>query len=76
MPPTRFKAWHGTARRPAITKSGATKAKHLPAKKRKLLVAEILKEEQDISAKALEALWKLRHFDEYPMRDKFRELFL
>ena len=35
MPPTRFKAWHGTAKRPAITKSGATKAKHLPAKKKK-----------------------------------------
>ena len=43
------------AKRPVITKSGATKAKRLPAeKKRKLLVAEIHKEEQGISAKALE----------------------
>ena len=65
--------WHGMAKRPAIT---ATKAKRLPAKKRKLLVAEIHNEEQDISAKALEAVWKLRHFAEYPIQDKFRELFL
>ena len=39
-------------------------------------MAEIHNEEQDISSKALEAVWKLRHFDEYPIRDKFRELFL
>ena len=61
------------AKRPAIT---ATKAKRLPAKKRKILVAEIHNEEQDISSKALDAVWKHRHFDEYPIRDKFRELFL
>ena len=59
------------AKRPATAKPGATKNKHLPAKK-KLLVAEIHKEDQDISAKALEASWKLQHFNEYPIRDKFR----
>ena len=41
-------------------------------KKKKLLVAEVHKEDQDILAKALEALWKLQHFNEYPIRDKFR----
>ena len=62
---------HGMAKQPAAAKSGTTKNKRLPAKK-KLLVAEIHKEDQDISAKALEALWKLQHFNEYPIRDKFR----
>ena len=52
------------------------KAKLLSAKKRKLLVAEFQKEDQEISAKALEALWKLQHFEEYPVRDKFRRIFL
>ena len=50
-----------------MAKRPATKAKRLPAKKkkkRKLLVAEIHKEKEDISAKALEALWKLRNFDD------------
>ena len=65
------------AKRQAAAKPGATKAKCLPAKKRKLifklLVAEIHK---DISAKALEALWKLQHFNEHPIPDMFRELFL
>ena len=45
---------HGTAgmaKRLAIT---AMKAKRLPAKKSKLLVAEIHNEEQDISSKALD----------------------
>ena len=59
------------AKRPATAKPGATKNKCLPAKK-KLLVAEVHKEDQDILAKALEALWKLQHFNEYPIRDKFR----
>ena len=73
--------WHGTAWLKYQLQPDATKAKCLPAKKkkkkkRKLLVAEIHKEDQDISAKALKALWKLQHFYEYPIRDKFQELFL
>ena len=49
------------AKRPAAAKRpkpGAKKNKRLPAKK-KLLVAEVHKEDQNILAKALEALWKL-----------------
>ena len=49
----------GMAKRPA--NPGSTKVK-LPAEKRKLLMNEVLKEDQDITAKALEALWKLHHF--------------
>ena len=60
------------AKQPATAKPGATKNKRLPAKKKKLLLAEIHKEDQDISAKALKASWKLQHFNEYPIRDKFR----
>ena len=60
------------AKQPATAKPGATKNKRLPAKKKKLLLAEIHKEDQDILAKALEASWKLQHFNEYPIRDKFR----
>ena len=61
------------AKQPAAAKPGATKNKRLPAKKKKkLMVAEVHKEDQDILAKALEALWKLQHFNEYPIRDKFR----
>ena len=62
----------GMAKRPA--NPGSTKVK-LPAKKRKLLVNEVLKEDQDITAKALEALWKLHHFDEYKSRNAFCQLF-
>ena len=63
--PTRY----GMAKRvTAAAKPGATKNKRLPAKKKKLLVAEVHKEDQDILAKALEALWKLLHFNEYPIR--------
>ena len=36
---------------------------------------EVLKEDQDITAKALEALWKLHHFDEYKSRNGFCQLF-
>ena len=60
------------AKQPAAAKPGTTKNKCLPAKKKKLMVAEVHKEDQDILAKALEALWKLQHFNEYPIRDKFR----
>ena len=53
----------------AAAKPGATKNKRLPAPgKKKLLLAEVHKEDQDILAKALEALWKLQHFNEYPIR--------
>ena len=45
------------------------------SQKRKLLVNEVLKEDQDITAKALEALWKLHHFDEYKSRNGFCQLF-
>ena len=50
------------AKRPAAVKPGATKNKHLPAKKKKkkkkkLLVAEVHKEGQDILTKALEAFY-------------------
>ena len=50
-------------KRPAAVKPGATKNKHLPAKKKKkkkkkkLLVAEVHKEGQDILTKALEAFY-------------------
>ena len=54
------------AKRSAAAKPGATKNKHFPAKK-KLLVAEVHKEDQDILAKTLKALWKLQHFNEYPI---------
>ena len=54
-----FIAWHGKARH--------YKGQAPPDKKRKLLVAEIHKEDQDISTKALEVLWKLQHFNEYPI---------
>ena len=57
------------AKRPAAANTKASRQK-------KLLVAEIHKEDQDISAKALESLWKLKHFNQYPSRGKFRELFL
>ena len=51
---------YGMAKQPAAAKPGATKNKHLrQKKKRKQLVAEVHKEDQDILAKALEALWKL-----------------
>ena len=63
--------FYGMAKRPATAKPGTTKEQASPGKK-KLLVAEIHKEDQDISAKALEASWKLQHFNEYPIRDKFR----
>ena len=43
-----------------------------PPRKKKLLVAEIHREDQDISAKALKNLWKLQQFNKYPIRDKFR----
>ena len=49
-------------KRPAAAKPGATKNKRLPAKKNATggpVVAEVHKEDQDILAKALEALWKL-----------------
>ena len=47
------------AKRPAAAKPGSTKNKRPPGKKKKLLVAEVHKEDQNILAKALKALWKL-----------------
>ena len=52
--------WHGKK----ASKSRQHKGQ-ASRQKRKLLVNEVLKEDQDITAKALEALWKLHHFDEY-----------
>ena len=39
------------------------------------MVEEIQTEQQNISKKAVEALWKQEHFNEYPNRCKFREEF-
>ena len=66
-------AWHGMAKRQRQSQALRSNEGQAPGKKRNLhvLVAEIHKEDQDISAKALEALWKLQHFNEYPIQDKF-----
>ena len=62
--------WHGKK----ASKSRQHKGQ-ASSQKRKLLVNEVLKEDQDITAKALEALWKLHHFDEYKSRNAFCQLF-
>ena len=54
-----------------LQQSQALRRTSTSRQKKKLLVAEVHKEDQDIFAKALEPLWKLQHFNEYPIRDKF-----
>ena len=52
-----------------MAKRRATKNK-FSANKRKLLVEEIQNGQHHLSIKALEALWKQKHFEEYPNRAK------
>ena len=62
-------AWHSMAKETSCSKAGCYEGQAPPGKNRKLLVAEIQKEYQDILAKAQEASWKFQHFKKYPIRD-------
>ena len=60
----------GSGKRPA-TRSGKSK---LPAKKRKLLINDIVAEDQQFSEEVLSVFWSGQHFKEYQVQCAFYDL--